>query len=251
MKEALDGQHCFFMKNLIADRLELIASKIVDSATKSGRQPQDVQLVAVSKAHAPEDIEEALAAGQTVFGESRVQEARAKASLLPSRARWHFIGHLQSNKVRQALPLFERIHSIDCLDLARDVNRVAAELGLFPKVLLEVNVAGESTKFGFKPEVLRAQMEDLLELDRIALDGLMIIPPFTPDAEQSRKYFATLRELRDRLSTECRVPLPHLSMGMSHDFHVAIEEGATFVRVGTAIFGERKGKAWKPVAAED
>ena len=130
------------------------------------------------------------------------------------------------------------------------MNRIAGELGLFPKVFLEVNVAGESSKFGFKPEALRATMEELLTLDRVAIDGLMTIPPFAPEAEASRKYFAALRELRDRLAQEFRAPLPELSMGMSGDFPVAIEEGATFVRVGTALFGERRGKAWKPVAAE-
>jgi pyridoxal phosphate enzyme (YggS family) len=251
MKDAPNGQHCFFMENLISAQLDVIKSQIQDSAAKSGRPAEEIQLIAVSKAHPPESLEEALACGQTVFGESRIQEARAKAALLPSRIRWHLIGHLQSNKVRQALPLFERIHSIDSLDLAKDVNRVAGELGLFPKVLLEINVAGESTKFGFKPETLRAQMEQLFELDRLAFDGLMVIPPYSADPEGSRKYFATLRELRDQVSSEFRFPLPHLSMGMSHDFQVAIEEGATFVRVGTGIFGERKGKAWKPVAAED
>ena len=179
-----------------------------------------------------------------------MQEARAKMPLLPSRVRWHLIGHLQSNKIRQALPAFERIHSIDSVELAREVDRIAGELGLFPKIFLEVNVAGESSKFGFKPEALRANLEELLTLERVAIDGLMTIPPYDPDPEASRKYFAALRELRDRLADEFRAPLPELSMGMSGDFAVAIEEGATFVRVGTAIFGERKGKAWKPVAAE-
>jgi len=232
----------------ISENLHSIRSQIAEALAKAGRKDR-VELVAVSKAHGPEAISEAVEAGQLLMGENRVQEARAKAALLPSRIRWHFIGHLQSNKVRQALPLFERIHSVDSLEIARDVNRVATELGLFPKVLLEINVAAESTKHGFKPEALRAEMEALLELDRLAIDGVMAIPPFAPKAEESRKYFAALRETRDRISEEFRVPLPELSMGMSHDFPVAIEEGSTFVRVGTAIFGERKGKAWKPEGA--
>jgi pyridoxal phosphate enzyme (YggS family) len=204
----------------------------------------------VCKTQSPETILEALDAGQLLLGENRVQEAKAKMPLLPSRARWHLIGHLQSNKVRQALPAFERIHAVDSLELARDINRVASELGLFPKILLEVNVAGEASKFGFKPDALRACAEELLTLDRVAIDGLMAIPPFALDAESSRGYFVLLRECRDRLSSEFHVPLPELSMGMSGDFTVAIEEGATFVRVGSAIFGPRKGKAWKPVGEE-
>ena len=231
--------------------LEAVRAQIAEAAARSGRRADAVTLVAVSKTHSPEAILEAVDAGQLVFGENRVQEARAKMPLLPSRVRWHLIGHLQSNKIRQALPAFERIHSLDTLALARDTNRIARELGLFPKVFLEINVAGESSKFGFNPDALRAAMEELLALDRVAIDGLMTIPPFTPEAEASRRYFAALRELRDRLASEFRVPLPELSMGMSGDFAVAIEEGATFVRVGTALFGERRGKAWKPLEAQE
>lgn len=231
---------------MFAANLETVRAQIAEAAARSGRRPDAITLVAVSKTHSPEAILAAVDAGQLLFGENRVQEARAKMPLLPSRIRWHLLGHLQSNKIRQALPAFERIHAIDTVALARDVNRIAGELGLFPKVLLEVNVAGESSKFGFDPDVVRAAMEELLTLDRVAIDGLMTIPPFAPDAESSRKYFAALRELRDRLASEFRVPLPELSMGMSGDFAVAVEEGATFVRVGTALFGERQGKAWKP-----
>ena len=235
---------------MFAENLEMIRAQIAEAAARSGRSADAITLVAVSKTHSPEAILEAVDAGQLLFGENRVQEARAKMPLLPSRLRWHLLGHLQSNKIRQALPVFERMHGIDTLALARDLNRIAGELGLFPKVFLEVNVAGESSKFGFNPDALRATMEELLTLDRVAIDGLMTIPPFAPDAESSRRYFAALRELRDRLSSEFRVPLPELSMGMSGDFAVAVEEGATFVRIGTALFGERRGKAWKPVSAE-
>lgn len=208
----------------------------------------EINLVAVSKTHPPEAVIEALDAGQSVFGESRVQEARAKVPLVPARARWHFVGHLQKNKIRHALPLFELLHGVDSLELARDIDRIAGEAGAFPRVLLEVNVAGEGTKFGFTADILRAQMEELLSLDRLNIDGLMCIPPPQPKAEMARVFFATLRELRDRVQAEFRVPLPQLSMGMSGDFAVAIEEGATLVRVGTAIFGERSGKTWKPEA---
>ena len=230
----------------IADRLATVHSAIAAAASRSGRAPAEIELVAVSKTHPPDAIRAAIDAGQRVFGESRVQEARAKIPLLPGHARWHFIGHLQKNKIRHALGLFELFHGVDSLDLARDFNRIAGEAGAFPHVLLEINVAGEATKFGFLPEKLRAQMEDLLTLDRLAIDGLMCIPPPQPDAESARKYFVALREWRDRLQSEFRVPLPRLSMGMSGDYAVAIEEGATLVRVGTAIFGERSGKAWKP-----
>ncbi len=234
------------MSDSFASRLDRITETLIAAAERAGRSPAEVTLIAVSKSHPPEALAEALEAGQTLFGENRVQEARAKAPLLPSRARWHLIGHLQSNKVRHALPLFECIQSIDSLALATEVNRVAADLGLFPRVLLEVNVAGEGSKFGFSPERLEAEMEELLALDRLTIEGLMAIPPFSPEPEDSRRYFAALRECRDRVSTNCRVPLPELSMGMSHDFAVAVEEGATYVRVGTALFGERKGKTWKP-----
>jgi pyridoxal phosphate enzyme (YggS family) len=153
--------------------------------------------------------------------------------------RWHFVGHLQKNKVRHALPLFEMIHSVDSLALARDMNRIAEEEGLHPRVLLEVNVAGEGSKFGFASHKLREQMEELLALPRLSILGLMTIPPLAEEAEASRKYFVQLRELRDSLQTEFRVDLTQLSMGMTQDYAVAVQEGATLVRVGTAIFGER------------
>lgn len=236
------------MPNL-PERLAAVRNSIAEAATRAGRVADDVELVAVSKTHPPESIMEALDAGQTLFGESRVQEAKAKVPLLPGRARWHFIGHLQKNKIRHALSLnFELIHGVDSLQIAQDINRIADEVGAHPHVLIEVNVAGESTKFGFSPSKLREQMEELFSLDRLVIDGLMCLPPPVAKAEDARKYFVTLRELRDRLQTEFRAPLPQLSMGMSGDYTIAIEEGATLVRVGTAIFGERSGKTWKPQA---
>ena len=234
------------MNTPIDQRLAGVRARMAEAARKSGRSAADTELVAVTKTHPPEALQEAIAAGQTLFGENRVQEARAKMPLVSSRARWHFIGHLQKNKVRQALPVFEMLHSIDSLELARDVQRIADEDGQRPRVLLEVNVAGEGSKFGFQPASLAAQLETLIaEMPRIEVLGLMAIPPFSPKPEDSRPYFAALRELRDRLQEKLRVGLPELSMGMSGDFEIAIEEGATLIRVGTAIFGERKGKAWK------
>lgn len=233
----------------LSDRLATVRNVISDAATKAGRAADDVELVAVSKTHPPEAVIEAIDAGQLLFGESRVQEAKAKIPLLPGRARWHFIGHLQRNKIRHALGLnFELLHGIDTLDIAKDADRIAGEVGAFPKLLLEVNVAGESSKFGFSPTKIREQLEELLALERLQIEGLMTIAPLAPAAEASRPHFVKLRELRDALQTEFRVPLPRLSMGMSGDYAVAVEEGATLVRVGTAIFGTRSGKAWKPSA---
>ena len=230
---------------LIFDRLNAVRSAIAEAATRSGRAPEEIELVAVSKTHPPDAIREVIDAGQLLFGESRVQEARAKIPLLPSKARWHFIGHLQKNKIRQALPMFELFQGVDSLAIARDMDRIAAELGLFPKILLEINVAGESTKFGFTRNDLHRDMQELLALDRLQIEGLMTIPPFSENAEDSRKFFVELRTLRNDLQMVFAIKLPHLSMGMSGDFGVAIEEGATMVRVGTAIFGPRSAKALK------
>ena len=228
--------------NSVAENLARVREQIAQAATKVGRSIDDIELVTISKTHPAEKVRGAYEAGQTLFGESRVQEARAKIPELPSAIRWHFVGHLQKNKIRQALPLFEMIHSVDSLSLAQDMNRIAEEEGSHPRVLLEVNMAGEGSKFGFKPENLREQMETLLALSRLSILGLMTIPPLAPEAEASRKYFVQLRELRDRLQTEFHVDLTQLSMGMTNDFAIAVEEGATLVRVGTAIFGERRRK---------
>ena len=222
-----------------AIRLAQVRELMADAARKSGRAAEQIELVAVSKTHAAEKVQEAIEAGQLLFGESRVQEARAKIPLLPSRLRWHFIGHLQKNKIRHALPLFELFHGIDSLALAQEMERIAEEEGMRPRVLLEVNVAGEASKHGFSPEALRRDLEAALSLGRLTIEGLMTLPPLAPEAEASRQYFIALRKLRDQLEAEFDVRLPQLSMGMSGDFPIAIEEGATLVRVGTAIFGER------------
>ncbi len=223
----------------IAQNLMRVREQIAQAAAKAGSVADEVALVAITKTHPADKVREAIEAGHNLFGESRVQEARAKIPELPSNLRWHFVGHLQKNKIRHALPLFEMIHSVDSLGLAQEINRIAEEEGMHPRVLLEVNVAGEGSKFGFSPEKLRDQMEALLALPRLSILGLMTIPPLAEEAEASRKYFVRLRELRDRLQTDFRVDLAQLSMGMTQDFSVAVEEGATLVRVGTAIFGER------------
>lgn len=223
----------------IDERLADVRSRIEAAAKKANRSPGEIALVAVTKKHAAEKVRAAFDAGQTLFGESRVQEASAKIPLLPSQLHWHFIGHLQANKVRHALPLFELIHSVDSLDLAQQIDRIAREDGFFPRVLLQVNVAGEGRKFGFVPDALADAMENILSLDRLMLEGLMTIPPLAENAEESRKYFAALRETRNELQTRFGCQLPQLSMGMSGDFEIAIEEGATLVRIGSAIFGER------------
>ena len=227
----------------IAENLKRVRELVATAGAKAGSAENEIELVAITKTHPVEKVREAVEAGHTLFGESRVQEARAKIPELPSNLRWHFVGHLQKNKIRHALPLFELFHGVDSLELAQEMNRIADEEGMQPRTLLEVNVAGEGSKFGFKPEGLRAEMESLLALPRLSIEGLMCIPPLADEAEASRKFFVQLRELRNSLEKEFDVKLPHLSMGMTQDFWIAVEEGATLVRVGTAIFRERPKRA--------
>lgn len=228
----------------IAENVARVCERITAAARRAGRNPEEITLMGVSKTFPVERIREAYAAGLRVFGENRVQEFAEKSGPLSdlADAKWHLIGHLQSNKIRQALPLFEMIHGVDSVDLLDDIQRIAGDLGLFPRVLLQVNVAGESSKFGFKPDRLMSEVERVTRADRVQVEGLMTIPPLASNPENSRKYFVQLRQLRDRLEKEFRFPLPQLSMGMSGDYRIAVEEGATLVRVGTAIFGERRAK---------
>jgi pyridoxal phosphate enzyme (YggS family) len=223
----------------VAANLLAVRERMDAACLRVGRAPTAVELIAVSKTIPAAAIREAVEAGQTLFGESRQQEALPKIDALPASLRWHFIGRVQHNKVRKLLPAFEAIHAIDSLRLAAYAAELAAELGLFPKVFLQVNVAAETAKGGFEPAVLRAAMPALLRLQRLDIVGLMTIPPAAPDPQAARPWFARLRELRDALEHEFSVCLPALSMGMSGDFEVAIEEGATHVRVGSAIFGDR------------
>lgn len=223
----------------IAQNLEHIRTRIARLAESAGRRAEDIQLVAVSKTHPPETILEAIAAGQQVFGENRVQDALPKIDALPPETTWHFIGHLQSNKVRKALGRFALFHGVDNVDLARHMDRIAGELGLEARILLEVNVSGEASKFGFAPEALPAALEGLRPLTCLRIEGLMTMAPYSENPESARPHFARLRELRDSLAATTGLPLSELSMGMSGDFEQGIAEGATIVRVGSAIFGER------------
>ena len=223
----------------IAANLEEIRRRMAEAARRSGRDPASVRLVAVSKTYPAEAVAAAAATGQRIFGESRVQESRDKIPACPPGLEWHFIGHLQKNKVRQALPLFSFFHSIDSTALAGAIDRIAGETGVKAQGLLEVNVSGEETKHGFTPEELRAQFPTLSKLLHLRIRGLMTMAPYSDNPEDARPVFRTLRELRDELQSTYQHPLPELSMGMSGDFEPAIEEGATLVRVGSSIFGAR------------
>ena len=207
--------------------------------------------MAVSKGMPPEVVREAADCGLTLFGESKVQEAKVKISLCPGRLRWQMIGHLQSNKCRDAVHLFDMIQSVDSLALAQEINKWADKQAKTMPILLEVNLAGESTKFGFKPEQLLAELEVINVLPKIEIHGLMMIAPWTPDTEKVRPLFRKLRELKTLCEEKLGAPLPHLSMGMSGDFEAAIEEGATIVRVGTSLFGARPKSAPQPTKVEE
>src|SRR5580692_8182591 len=176
------------MESSIAENLEKVRAVITESERRSGRLAGSVELIAVSKTHPPEIVRQAVEAGQLLFGENRVQEAKTKIPELPAKLRWHLIGHLQSNKIRQALPLFEIIHGVDSTELLDDIQRIAADLGLFPRVLLQVNVAGESSKFGFTPDRLFLEIERISRAERIQIEGLMTIPPLASKPEYSRRY---------------------------------------------------------------
>ncbi len=219
----------------IAGRLEAVRLRIASSCLRGGRSPDEVTLVAVTKGFPPEAVREAAAAGLRHFGENRVQEARAKLPFLRDlspRATWHMVGHLQTNKVKTALDLFDIIHSVDSLRLAEAISRRAPQPDRVP-VLLEVNVAADPAKYGFSPQELPHQAEAIRRLPGLDLRGLMTVTPMTDDPEQVRPVFRSLRQLARSLN------LPELSMGMTDDFEPAVEEGATIVRIGRAIFGER------------
>ena len=224
----------------LAERAAQALDDLAAAARRAGREPGDVTLVAVSKRHAAEDIRALALEGQTDFGENYVQEAVAKQETLADlKVRWHFIGGLQSNKARFVAGNFALVHSVDSLKLATALHKKAAALGVVQEVLLQVNVAGEAQKSGVAPEALVELAEGCMALDGVRLTGLMTMPPFFDDPERARPVFARLRELRDELETGLGTSLPHLSMGMTGDFVPAVEEGATLVRIGTRIFGER------------
>ncbi len=231
----------------IAENLTAVRRRVEAAARRAGRDPAAVRLVAVTKTVLLPRLEEAVAAGQHLFGENYLQEARPKIAALGPEVHWHFIGNLQSKKAAGAVALFDLIHSVDRLKLAAALEQAAARQGKVQPVLLQVNLAGEESKSGAAPEEVPGLLAELARLPHLEVRGLMTMPPWLP-AEEVRPYFRTLRELRDRLQAHTGLPLPELSMGMTADFEVAVQEGATLIRVGTAIFGTRPRKPG-PVAA--
>jgi PLP dependent protein len=223
----------------IPDRLEGIRDRMNEACQRGNRDPDSVRLVAITKTRSVSEIRAVVEAGVVELGENRVQEAESKAPAMGANVRWHLVGHLQQNKVNKAVPLFERIHSLDSVELGRRIDRAAAEIDKVQSVLVQVDLAGEETKFGLPERDLMETIEILGELPHLRVDGLMILPPYRDDPEEVRPFFRRLRELAFE-AREARLSLgSELSMGMSHDFDVAIEEGATLVRIGTALFGPR------------
>jgi PLP dependent protein len=223
----------------LEQNLGSIQSRIRAACQRAGRPAESVMLLAVTKTHPPEMIAQAARLGLRFFGENKVQEAKAKIPQCPGNLRWHMIGHLQSNKCRDAVTLFEMIQSVDSFDLAHEINNRAEQVSRTMPILLEVNAMGEASKFGYKPEKLLAELPQINALPRLEVHGLMTVPPWAPNPERVRPVFQQLRALKTKCEEVIGAPLPHLSMGMSGDFEVAIEEGATIVRIGTALFGER------------
>lgn len=224
----------------IACRIQEIRARMDAAALRVGRDPASITLVAVSKTHPAGRVRAALDAGQVVFGENRIQEALPKIEeLAGTPARWHLIGHVQGNKARQAAGKFELIHSVDSVALIAELNRRAEAAGVVQKILLQINVSGEESKFGVAPSGIERLLDALELAQNLSCEGLMTIPPLAENAEASRPHFKFLRELYESIPADAPFARKHLSMGMSDDFEVAIEEGATLVRVGTAIFGSR------------
>lgn len=224
----------------VSEIVEEVRGKIAAACKKAGRDPNEVEIIAVTKTHGEEVVREAWDVGLMIVGENKVQEAAWKKQAAISGPSWHLIGHLQSNKVRAALEIFDFIHSVDSAKLADRINFIADEIGASPHILLEVNVSGEKSKSGMKIEEVIPTLEHIArECPRITVEGLMTMAPFAEDPEEARPYFRKLRELRDECEAMLNIGLPRLSMGMSGDYEVAVEEGATWVRLGTILFGER------------
>jgi pyridoxal phosphate enzyme (YggS family) len=230
----------------LAANLQNIRQRIRNACDRAGRTPDSVTFQAVSKGQPPEAIQAAATLGVTLFGENRVQEAKTKIGLCPNNLHWHMIGHLQSNKCRDAVHFFEMIQSVDSLALAGEINKWSDKSAKTLPILLEVNVAGESSKFGYAPEKVLAELLQLNDLKKIEVHGLMTVAPYVSDPEKVRPVFRKLRELKERCEQLLGAPLPHLSMGMSGDFEIAIEEGATIIRVGSAFFGPRSAARKEP-----
>ena len=223
----------------LAANLERVRQRMHAACLRSGRDISSVILLAVTKGQPPHVVRAAAELGLNLFGENRVQEAKLKIGQCPAPLRWHLIGHLQSNKCRDAVHFFQMIQSVDSLPLAEEINKYAEKSAKTMPVLLEVNVAGEATKFGFKPDEVLAQLDRINSLRKIEIHGLMTMAPYSLEPEKARPIFRRLRELKEASEQSLGAPLPHLSMGMSGDFEIAIEEGATMVRVGSALFGPR------------
>jgi len=222
----------------IKERVKEVINEIQETALKSGRNPKEIRLLAATKSVPPERILEAIEAGIRIIGENYVQEAQKKYELIGPRVSWHMIGRLQTNKAKYAVRLFEVIHSLDSLKLAQELQKAAERQGKKVKVMIQVNLSGEITKGGISPDKVKELSERVLEFPNLELIGLMTIPPYSENPEDSRPFFRKLRELKEKLNRE-GFPLTELSMGMSNDFKVAIEEGATILRIGTLIFGPR------------
>ena len=237
----------------LGEILSDVRRRIDAACERAGRSPGEVEIVAVTKTHGAEVVKEAWDAGLRIVGENKVQEAAWKKPASVTGPMWHLIGHLQSNKVRHALELFDFIHSVDSAKLADRINFIADSIGASPHVLLEVNVSGEKSKSGIRPEDVKPTIEHIAaECPRMTVEWLMTMAPFSENPEDARPYFSRLRELRDGLQDSLGVGLPRLSMGMSGDYEVAVEEGATWVRLGTVLFGERpKTKAVRAAADDD
>jgi pyridoxal phosphate enzyme (YggS family) len=231
----------------LAANLSAVQRRIAAACARAGRDPASVLLLPVTKTQPPEVVSEAAKLGLIVFGENKIQEAKAKIPLCAGRLRWQMIGHLQSNKCRDAVELFEMIQSVDSLALAQEINKRAEQAGKNMPILLEVNAASEASKFGYPPDQLLAEISRINALPRLEVQGLMTVPPWSPDPEKVRPVFRRVRELNEKCERILGSGLPHLSMGMTGDFEAAIEEGATIVRIGTGLFGERK----RPVGDDD
>lgn len=223
----------------LESNLQTIRERIRQACERAGRTPDAVTLLAVTKGQPPEAVQAAAALGLTLFGENKVQEAKTKIPLCSGKLHWHMIGHLQSNKARDAVGLFEMVQSIDSLTLAEELNRRAEQAAKDLPILIEVNAVGEASKFGYSPERLLTDLNALNQLPRLSIHGIMTVPPYTTDTERLRPIFRAMADLKRRCEHTLGAPLPHLSMGMSGDYPIAIEEGATLVRIGTALFGER------------
>jgi len=228
--------------SFIKDNLLEVKERMKKAAERSGRNSNEIKLIAVSKTVDVHCIKEAIKAGHQLFGENRVQEARDKIKDIGRDVKWHMIGHLQRNKVKYIFDLFDMVHSVDSIPLAHEIDRIGKKKGKVMDILVQVNISGEETKYGMEAAEMMKIIKEISNYEHISIKGLMTMPPFFNDPEDARPYFIKLRELKNEIEKQKveGVSMEELSMGMSNDFEIAIEEGATMVRVGTAIFGERQ-----------